>query len=382
MGIAAHIGQVGKYEATGEYIDTLGATFTGARTAQTAVTDGDLADSDEKTLTIYSGTSGEPSANVLWWRATWNNSSTRWERVSELGSIGTISDEDDVSVWVVSGVPDLPSVSDSKEYAMLDGAWAESKNGALTQQNDTVTTSNVTAVEGKWHRETIAGLTASRNFTLPAPSAAGKRLRVSIVDGDDTYAMILIGDTGVSINSGTAATEETRLFQKKESMLFESTSTSNWDVVDDGRIPCVLTMDKVGGSDETLTDGVTQQVEFENAVYDPASMHEPTNDVCLPRRTGLYRAEGAVTLTVSSGSNTAVILVGISIDGGSTILWGPYTTPDNVTQWRTGSIFRPVEFDLDTDTSIGFYINVDISAGTAKVENVGNSSVTVTEVLS
>ncbi len=123
MGIAAHIGQVGALEATGPYIDTLGAALTGARTAAQAVVDGDLANGEEKTLTIYAGTGGEPSSGMLMWRATWDAAGARWARVSEMVSVGSIADEAAVSVVVTSAVPDLPSISDNEVRAVRNGEW-------------------------------------------------------------------------------------------------------------------------------------------------------------------------------------------------------------------------------------------------------------------
>jgi hypothetical protein len=101
----------------------------------------------------------------------------------------------------------------------------------ITTTNISVTTSNVTLVENTVNNLTIAGLTANRNTVLPAPSAAGKYITVNILDGDDTYFVILIGDTGVSINGGSTATEFHRLQTKGRTATFYSTSTTNWALV-------------------------------------------------------------------------------------------------------------------------------------------------------
>jgi len=122
---------VGKLETDGPYIDTLGAALTGFRTTASAVTATDLADGDLATLLIYKGTDGTPAANALVWAATWDNGNSRWTRVSELLSLGTISDEDDVAFYVVSDLPPIPSRSDNSVYALKNGAWVNITNNLI-----------------------------------------------------------------------------------------------------------------------------------------------------------------------------------------------------------------------------------------------------------
>ncbi len=95
----------------------------------------------------------------------------------------------------------------------------------------TVTTSNVTAVVNTIYNLTIAGLTANRNFILPNAGVSGKRITVNILDGDDTYYIVLIGDTGITINGEAAATEFHRIQTKGRSITFESTSATNWKTI-------------------------------------------------------------------------------------------------------------------------------------------------------
>ncbi len=109
---------------------------------------------------------------------------------------------------------------------------------ALEQSAQTITTGDVTGEAEKHYLCTIAGLTASRNLTLPVASEAGQRIRVTILDGDADYELIIKGAATVTINSGAAATEWSRLFQAGESVEFISTSTTNWAVSADARIPC------------------------------------------------------------------------------------------------------------------------------------------------
>jgi hypothetical protein len=86
---------------------------------------------------------------------------------------------------------------------------------------------------------------ANRNFVLPAP-AIGDRVEVSIVDGNSTNELIIKGASGVKINKGTAATEWSRLFIAGETVTFVADATDNWQVLVDGRIPCIGTANDYG----------------------------------------------------------------------------------------------------------------------------------------
>lgn len=101
----------------------------------------------------------------------------------------------------------------------------------LTTSDLSPTTANITGAENTFYRLNLSGLTANRNLVLPAPSAAGKQIMVKITVSDDTYKLGIIGNTGVTINSGTAATLWRYLQRKNETVTLISTSTTNWDVV-------------------------------------------------------------------------------------------------------------------------------------------------------
>lgn len=130
----------------------------------------------------------------------------------------------------------VPSPADGQvlTYDTVSGWIAEDSQGggtSLTYNDSTITTSNLTCVEDNVYNCTIAGLTANRNAVLPAPSAAGKIIRINILDGDDTYKLGIIGDTGVTVNGGSTATLYRYLQRKNEFITLESTSTTNWKVI-------------------------------------------------------------------------------------------------------------------------------------------------------
>lgn len=159
----------------------------------------------------------------------------------------------------------------------------------LGDTNSTVTTSNVTAAENKVYNLTIAGLTANRNFTVPVASAAGQYLTMNIIDGDDTYYMILIGASTVTINGGSAATEYSRYRTKGDSVTLRSTSTTNWQVLS-----------------KPVTSTLVQRVEgTPNTTYSSITTALPVDDT-IPQNT-----EGGevctVTITPTSTTNRLVI---------------------------------------------------------------------------
>ena len=94
------------------------------------------------------------------------------------------------------------------------------------------TTADVTAVVNSRYLADVSGLTADRNFVLPAANI-GDAIELKIIVGDDTYTLDIIGDTGISINNGSAATRWTSLFVTGESVYLVATSTSNWTVINE-----------------------------------------------------------------------------------------------------------------------------------------------------
>lgn len=141
-----------------------------------------------------------------------------------------------------------------------------------------VTTSNVTGVEGTLHILDVSGMTANRDFNLPTPSMAGVRCAVRLSVGDATYALIL------KINS----VEWSRIFITGETVFFVSTGTGagDWIVEQDGRIPCTARIKNTNTqniSHNTLTTMVLDETEFDNASLGNTSTYRITS-----RRTGKY----------------------------------------------------------------------------------------------
>lgn len=180
--------------------------------------------------------------------------------------------------------------------AYADVATRLNAMASMTHNASTITTANLTCVEGNVYNCTIAGLTANRNAVLPAPSAAGKTIRLNIVDGDATYALIIIGDTGVTINGGSAATEWSRLFIAGETITLESTSTTNWQVIEDGRKACIGVIERQAAQSINSSSGT--KIQFDTSLINRGDVTDvATNYRINIRRSGVYQLEGMVSLT-------------------------------------------------------------------------------------
>lgn len=163
-----------------------------------------------------------------------------------------------------------------------------------------VTTADITGVAGNHYQCTIAGLTANRNLTLPTASAAGEKVRVSITDGDADYELIIKGAATVTINGGSAATEWSRLFIAGESVLFESTSTTNWNVVSDGRIPCMAVMYRTAV--QTFSDATDTEITGYNTTdTNIGNCGNATTGRVTARRRGIWHSTFSTRFLTATG---------------------------------------------------------------------------------
>jgi hypothetical protein len=120
---------------------------------------------------------------------------------------------------------------------------ASGNNWGLNEIDAAVTGSPVTGVVGTMHILDLAGLTADRDFVLPATCAVGDRIGVMVEVGDADHELLLKPDGADTINGGSAGAEWSRVFITGEVVIFRCvTANSAWIVEYDGRIPqrCVL----------------------------------------------------------------------------------------------------------------------------------------------
>lgn len=182
--------------------------------------------------------------------------------------------------------------NDEKLYKKNPGG-TETEIGAgvgaptITNISPTTTDTTATLVTGglSIYKADISGLTANRNFILPA-GTAGDRVKLVIGTGDDTYAFIIKGAASITINGGSAATEWSRVFITNEIVEFVATSTTNWQVELDGRIPSYASMSDI--NPQNVANATFTKITFDTADVNVGQMVDLTNDKITIRRGGSY----------------------------------------------------------------------------------------------
>ena len=213
-------------------------------------------------------------------------------------------------------------------------------NAALNHVSASPTTAGVTGVVGTMHLLDISGLTASRNFTLPATAAVGDRVGVYITTGDDTHALIIIGDTGDTINGGSANTEWSRLFITNECVILRCvTADSAWIVEYDWRVPqqamCRLTTAATGEPVDTVVTPTAYSGAW-TATIDNASLSIVASSDIKVRRAGnfLVSAQGVSGTNVTADKYFSVYLY---LNGDANIALGNQFIQSSATLGRVGA---------------------------------------------
>jgi len=206
----------------------------------------------------------------------------------------------------------------------LDALFADNTAGDISAQdlrdllwsteqifdyNDTtVTTGNVSAAAGEFHRLTISGMTADRDFIMPTCSVGDNPIGFQLVsDAPADHELVLKGDTGVTVilkGEEATAAEVTRYLIDNESAIFEAVGTNTWLCVHDGRIPIAARID--GGSalttqslaDETWV--VLDNTTLDTALFDNAGVADTSNGRLNFRREGLYSLNAALFIATAS----------------------------------------------------------------------------------
>lgn len=174
----------------------------------------------------------------------------------------------------------------------------------------------------------LSALSANRDFILPN-GAVGDQIQIAITNGNATYSLIVKGASGITINNGAAATEWSRLFIANETVTFVASSTTNWQVVVDGRIPTLARMyysgPQISIANATVTVATLNTILYSNA----GGVCSVGNSRLIPRRTNKY----LITAGYRWATQTA--------DGSRMILWieNPVLAPPaNVQQLEVSTL--------------------------------------------
>lgn len=192
------------------------------------------------------------------------------------------------TAWYMGNMPYVAPSTSGNVLISNGTTWTSGTIPTMSTSSISPTTSNVTAAKNTRYIANVSGLTANRNFVLPA-GTAGDVIELNISTGDDTYALIVIGNTGITINGGSAATEWSRLFITNESVQLVATSASNWQVMIDKRIPCLGFMDRITTAVTSNTASTDTIFDWNNIRYNVGDIADTTNDRFNIRRANKYR---------------------------------------------------------------------------------------------
>lgn len=196
-----------------------------------------------------------------------------------------------------------------------DSGWSKlNSNGSLILVGETgatgsslsevaITDGDVTMIANRRYCGSTAGFTVDHNYEVPAGSA-GDVIEIHVLTGDDTYELIIIGDTGVSINNGTAATEWSRLCIDGEFVRIRCNITNDWHVEIDGRKPQLVKMPGSAVS-SVFVSNTYSKMPVGAATISRGNSGDNTNDQITVRRDGLYRISGNVNYNSSTDHDVA-----------------------------------------------------------------------------
>lgn len=210
---------------------------------------------------------------------------------SSTGSAIDWSSGGDVTVFVT------PSANELNQLSLA----------ALTNKSETVTAGNITGEVGSLHICSCSGLTADRDFILPANANVGDRVGVYVSSVNASFSLLLKPAAGDTINNGAAGAEWSRLLIVGESVVFRCiTANSEWMVEIDGRIPIKIDMELITSCDGETAMTFTRPTQASVAgvwiaQVDNASSAVPASDRINIRRGGNY----SVSVTARSKDTPA-----------------------------------------------------------------------------
>lgn len=180
------------------------------------------------------------------------------------------------------------------------------RNSFLAHEAASVTTANVTGVVGTMHYLDLSGLTANRDFVLPATAAVNDRVGVYVSAGHNTNELLLKPDAADTLQGGAAGAEWSRLFITGETVVFRCvTANSAWVVEQDNRIASVMHLRLSVASNHTtggtswLTPTSTSTAGTWVAERNTGDCGSTTNGTFTTRRAGFYTAIGRATPTTT-----------------------------------------------------------------------------------
>lgn len=184
--------------------------------------------------------------------------------------------------------------------------------GGLATTSASVTTADVTGVVGTLHYLDLSGLTAARNFTLPATAAIDDRVGVYVSAGctTSTRELIIKANTGDTLN-GVSAAEWSRVFITGECVIMRCVvANTTWVVEHDGRRVSTASLTRT--TVQALTSGVFNKVNVATSEFSVGDVGDTTNSRIYARRAGRYLCGAFCRLDLADGKS---IVVGLAVNG-------------------------------------------------------------------
>lgn len=169
--------------------------------------------------------------------------------------------------------------------------WATNLDNRVLGHSTHDGTADVTGVIGTLH--VFTALTADRTFTLPSSANAGDRVGVSFPAGSASYEVLIKSASGDKINNvDCSSTEWSRLFVAGEVVVFRciDSSTVDWVVEQDGRIPTSCRIYLSADNSNTTTSGVIA-LNTNDTAMDVGGLADTANNAIKVRRAGRYCIE-------------------------------------------------------------------------------------------
>jgi len=169
----------------------------------------------------------------------------------------------------------------------------------LGRVNSAIVGSNLTATVNYHHVLDISGMTAQRDFVIPAGTDEGDMISFHLeTDAPSTVGreLRLIGDTGVTLNllgtDRTATADDAfRYFIKGEGARLRWDATdSKWILAgqDDGRIPSAF-LAELTSSTSALAGSTWHDLALDTTVFNKGAAFDTTNNYLSPRRDALWQ---------------------------------------------------------------------------------------------
>tara|TARA_R110000868_G_scaffold293116_1_gene553610 strand:+ start:672 stop:1559 length:888 start_codon:yes stop_codon:yes gene_type:complete len=230
-----------------------------------------------------------------------------------------------------------------------------------------VTTADVTGVVNELAYLDLSGLTAARNFTLPAVAAADDRVGVYVSAGCTTAGreLILKANTGDTLN-GVSAAEWSRLFITGECVIMRCVvANTTWVVDYDGRIETVTIISGATGTDQTAVTRNSYQkmtTVLSTVTVDTSSAWSTGTKTFTARRTAnmdVFASNVVATMQAASELLIRVYKNGSQAASGASAYWAVAGYMGNngsgLIDVVSGSTLEAYCYYADTGTDRDFY---------------------------